>query len=65
MTERRDKHDVRILWIDNDAANLSRVLKTDVRPRFAAVDGFVHAVAKLDRVAHVGFAGADVNHVRT
>ncbi len=65
MTERRDKHDVRILGIDDDAANLARVLKTDMLPALSRIVRLVHPIAKLDRIAHVSFTRADVNHVRT
>src|SRR5213594_1451251 len=64
MAERGDEDDVRVLWIDNDAANLARLLEPDVLPGLAGVGGFVHAVAELDRIAHVGFAGADIDDVR-
>ena len=38
MAERRDVDDVRIVRIDDDFPDLPRIVETDVRPRFAAVD---------------------------
>src|SRR5262249_36954180 len=44
--------------------DLLRLVESDVRPALAAVGRLVHAVALRDVGAHVGFAGADVDHVR-
>ena len=64
VAKRRDEDDIRILRIDNDSPNLSSALESDVLPGLAGVDGFVHAVAELNRISHVGFARANVNHIR-
>ena len=64
MTERRDKNNIWIFWIDEDAADLTGVFETDMRPRFAAVDAFVHAVAVGILRPHIGLARADINRVR-
>ena len=37
MTQRRYENDVRVLWIDKDAADLARVLKPDALPGLAGV----------------------------
>src|SRR5437870_227501 len=55
--------EVEIFRIDDDPANLPRVLEANMFPGLAAIGRFVHPVAELDRVAHVGFARADVNDV--
>ncbi len=64
VAERRDKDCVGIFRIDDDAPDLFGVFQSEMFPRFARVVGFVDAVTEGNRVAHVGFAGADVNHVR-
>src|SRR5215469_11519520 len=63
MAECRDKRDIRIRWIDDDFANGSRIVQTDVLPRLAAVERLVHAVAVRDVSANAGLAGSDVKHV--
>ena len=64
MPDRRDEHDVRILRIDGDLADVLRVVEADVRPRLSGVGGLVHAVAVAHRVAQRRFAAADVHRVR-
>ena len=64
MAERGDVDDVRVARMDDDAADLLRVVEADVRPRLPAVGRLVHAVALGDVGAHVGLAAADVDHVR-
>src|SRR5262249_6575967 len=63
VAERRDEHDVRIPRVHDYAADLPRRLEADVLPGPARVGGSIYAVAELDRVAHVGLAGADVHDV--
>ena len=57
---RRDEDDVRVGWIDGDAADHARVLEADVLPRLAAVGGAVDAVADVRDAAagRVRLAGA-------
>src|SRR5258705_1041615 len=38
MTECGDEHNIRILWINQDPADLSRIAEADVRPGHADVD---------------------------
>src|SRR5439155_11239672 len=54
-------YEVEIFWIDDDPTNLPRVLEANMFPGLAAIGRFVHAIAELARVAHVGFAGADID----
>src|SRR6185436_8656292 len=53
MPERGDVDDVRVARMDDDAADLLRVVEADVRPRLPAVARLVHAVALGDVGAHV------------
>ena len=64
MAEGRDVDEVGVSRIDEDAPDLLRVAQADVRPGPPAVGGLVHPVALRDVGAHVGFAGADVDHLR-
>src|SRR5205823_3727153 len=61
--EGADIHDVRILGVDDDAADLVRLLESHVLPGLAAVGRLVNAVAVGDRVARIGFAGADPDDI--
>src|SRR5512132_2769459 len=45
VADRRDQHDVRITRVDDDRADLARVLQPDVVPGLAAVGRFIYAVA--------------------
>ncbi len=63
-TLRAHVHHVRIFRMDDDAMTVARVVKPEVRPGFARVQAFVHAVAAGLTVARVAFAGAHPNHVR-
>src|SRR5262249_21968385 len=63
VAQRRDVHDVGVLRVDDDAADVARLLETDVLPGLAAVGGLVHAVAPRDAVARVVLAGADPHDV--
>src|SRR5262249_32402607 len=54
-----DIDDVGVLGVDEDLADLERLLESHVLPGLAAVGGLVHAVAVGDRVARVVLAGAD------
>jgi len=64
MAKRRDEDDVGVLWIDEDAADLARVVETEMGPGLSCVGRLVHAVAVRNLRPHVGLAGADVDDVR-
>ena len=64
MTDRRDEHDIGILWIDGHPTDLPRVVETDVGPVLAGIGGLIHPVAVRDLRPHVAFTGADVDDVR-
>ena len=64
VSERCDENEFRIPRIDEDAADLPRVIEADVRPRLACVGGFVDAVAERDLRTHVGLARSNIKHVR-
>ncbi len=58
MAERTDVDDVGILRIDDDPADLARVLQADVRPGRAAIGGFIDAVAGRQIGTNIGLAGS-------
>src|SRR5262249_6499516 len=64
VTDRCAVSHVRILRVDDDAADVVRVAQAHVRPGLAGVGGLVDAVAPGDGVARVALAGADPDHVR-
>ncbi len=64
MADRRDIHDVRIAGMNDDAADVPRLVESDVRPRAAGVDRFVDAVAPRRALPVVGFARARPDDVR-
>src|SRR5215831_3511677 len=63
MSERGDKQPIRILGIDKDGRDLQRVAQSEVRPRFAAIERFVNAVADGKVGALQSLAAAYVNNV--
>ena len=65
MAQRSDEDDVGILRIDPDRGDVARVFQPDVLPGLAGVGRLPHAVALIDRSAHVAdIAGSDVDDVR-
>src|SRR5262249_18430234 len=58
-----DEHGVRILWIDQDASDLTCAVEPQMRPRLARVGGLVHPVAVGNLRAHVGFTAANIDDV--
>src|SRR6266571_2432198 len=64
VAERGNKHDAGIFRIDDDAANLPRIVQADVRPGLPRINGLVHPVAVGNLRAHVCFTRADVDYVR-
>src|SRR5215467_11093524 len=63
VTDSRDKHDVRIVWIDYDAGDSTRLVETRVGPCLAAVSGFVDAIADRDVAANEALARASPDDV--
>ena len=64
MPDRRDVDDVRVLRVDDDAADALGFLQPDVHELLAAVGGLVDAGAERRALAVVRLAGADVDDVR-
>ena len=64
VPQRGDVNDVRIPRIDGNAADLARVLQTDVTPCGAGVGGFKDAVAGRKILANVGLAGSGIDGFR-
>ena len=64
VAHRRDVGDVRVLGVNDDAADVVGVGEAAVRPGLAAVGGLENAVAPTHRVARIALARADVNHLR-
>ena len=62
MAQRRHEHHVGVARIHQDLAYLVGVLQADVSPGLARVRGLVHALAVGDVGAHVGLAGAHIDH---
>ncbi len=60
---RRHVDHLGIARIDDDAADVHRILEAQVLPRLAAVDGAVDPVAVGDAALAVVLAGADPDHV--
>ena len=63
MSQRGDKSNVRILWMDNHRANVPRVFQSDVLPGPAAVERFVDAIAVRNIAANARLARANINNV--
>ena len=57
------ERDVGVARIHGDFTNVMRVVETAVRPRFAGIGGFVHAVAVAHGVTQRAFAGAHVDGI--
>ena len=64
MSLRRDVNDIRILRMDANARNLSRVFQADVLPGLAAVRRFVNSIAVRNVAANRRLAHADIDRVR-
>ncbi len=63
VAESGDEHGIRVFRIDDDPADLTRVLQADVGPGLAAIGGFVNAVAAREIRANIRFARAGVENV--
>src|ERR1700690_3255687 len=64
MPESAHIHDVRILLIDGNPADVARVLESDVMPGRAAVRRFINAVAEREAGTNVALAGSRINRLR-
>src|SRR5437764_8742200 len=64
MPHRSNVNNVGILGGHKDCAGRVCFAQPGILPRFAGIDRFVNAVAWNNRVADVGFAGADVKDLR-
>src|SRR5579864_4325190 len=63
MSKRRHKDYVRIVGVDDDRADMLRVLQPEVLPRESTVGGFVHAITVGDVAANASLARADIDHI--
>jgi len=59
-----NEYAVGISWINEDRCDLLRVAKTEMRPGFSGVGGFVDAIACCEIGALQSFAAARVDNVR-
>src|SRR5437870_13124340 len=64
MSEGRHVDGVRILGMDNYAADRIGVAESGELPRLSGINGFVNAIAHHDVAADTGFAGANIDQVR-
>src|SRR5260370_1325308 len=64
VAESGDKGNIGIGRMDDDLADVARVLQPDVVPGLAAVVRTIDAIAEGDVAANASLAGADVNHIR-
>ncbi|MBA7642257.1 hypothetical protein ES703_49946 [subsurface metagenome] len=64
MPEGRHIDDVRILGMDDDAADMVGFFKAHILPGFAGVCGLVHSVSPVRASGVVGFSGSDPDNVR-
>ncbi len=61
VPHRRGVDHIGVVRIDDDLRDCVRIFEARIVPRFAGVDRLVHAVAGDERVADIGFTGADVD----
>ena len=64
MPDGCDIDDVRVRWMDADAANLAAVGQSDVRPRLPGVRRLVYAVAARQVATQARLSHPDVHHAR-
>ena len=64
MPQCADIDDIGVLRVDDDSANVARVLKADMQPGSTSIHRFVHAVAKGEGRPNVGLAGSGINSLR-
>src|SRR5471032_1320676 len=62
MSECGHKDDVRVPGIDDQRADVPRVLEADILPGLAPIHGLVHAIAVRDVAANAGFARPHINN---
>ncbi len=63
VPESGDKGDIGIRRMDDDLADVARVLQSNVVPSLAAVVRTIDAIAEGDVAANAGFTGADINYI--
>ena len=63
-TKHADIYDVRIRWVNRNAARLKSFFQSHVSPGFATVGRFVYAVTPGHTVSRIGFSRADPNNIR-
>ena len=63
MPDRRDKHGVGVARVDPDPADIARVAQPEVLPGRAAVGGAIDPAPRLDVIARLGLAAADIDRV--
>ena len=64
VAHRGDEHAVGVARVDDDVADLLRVVEAEMLPAVAAVGRAIHARAVGQIFAQLRFAGADLDHVR-
>src|SRR5262249_34669665 len=65
MTNRRDKNDIRIFRVNENAPDLPGIVQAYVRPGRARVSGLIHTVAEGNLRAHIGSTRADIDRMGT
>src|SRR5258708_14044028 len=64
MSERSHKNFFRILRVDQNPRNLTRILQSDMPPRLPAILGLIHPIPISDVRAHVRLARPHINDQR-
>jgi len=64
MPQRCHESDVRVLGMNNNAADGAGVAQANERPGLARVDGFIYAVSVNNVAADAGLACAGIDHIR-
>src|SRR5580658_7632367 len=63
MAEGANVNDVRVVGIDHDSADLSRIVEADMSPGRSSVGRFVHAIAGSQIFANGAFTRSRINDV--
>src|SRR5579862_5398540 len=61
VSESAHVNHVCVLRVDYDAADLPRIVETDVMPRRSSVRGFIYSVARRQILSNVRLAGSGIN----
>ena len=64
VSQRTGQHHVRVLGIDHQTGNASRLLQSHERPRLARVEGLVDALADRDVAANLAFTRTGPDRIR-